>query len=69
MCYQCIDGKVAKNGTCEECPDNCEVCDTYISPPICYECFEGFTLNEDDECVACDKGCKICSTDDEGLCE
>lgn len=70
MCYECIGGLVANNGTCESCPMHCEVCDSYYYPPICYDCYDGFTLDyEYGECIPCEPGCKYCSAEDSEVCE
>ncbi|KAM3135720.1 hypothetical protein pb186bvf_012117 [Paramecium bursaria] len=42
LCVECIDGFKQLNGTFTECDSNCKNCDSQG----CYECNQGFTLNQ-----------------------
>ena len=47
---------------CEDCPKDCSSC--YLDQndkSICTDCIEGFTLNQENQCVSCIENCSRCN--------
>ncbi|CAD8075924.1 unnamed protein product [Paramecium sonneborni] len=53
----CGDGYYFENDLCNTCPFNkCKQC----SSQYCYECFDGYAINDNYDCIPCFEGCSKC---------
>ena len=62
FCHKCLEGALARNGTCEFCSSNCIDCDIWSMAPNrpCFECDDGYFVNSTEQCQPCGKGCLLC---------